>query len=361
MNWSHCTAYGLWEDCTLEPMVQPMPHGKIVPWNPLCDPPSMGRLYLRTNCTTYVAWVDYTMEPIVQPMVHGQIVPQHPLYNACPMGRLYPGTHCTTHAPWVDYTSEPIVQPMAHGQIVPKNPLYNAWPMGRLYFGTHCTTHGTCPDYTPEPIVQCMVHGWIIPWNSLYNPWSMGISIGTQIPCTMGCTTPLYSIVWPMGHGALSNCIAHGSWDFIAEWCDDSAIFIHDSTNFVHLPGVGLHGGLPVDHIYCNSSHSFPGFTVAQIQLILHPIWDMEADTPLYLVYTQQFDIVHQLSTDPPVHAAIPDPITGSYVLKCAFCTDRLRIGAIIPLSQSYACPAHSPLWQKGRHHTGMYNKYGEK
>ena len=54
---------------------------------------------------------------------------------------------------------------------------------------------------------------------------------------------------------------------------------------------------------------------------------------PSYLVYTQQFDIIPQLSTTPPVRAAIPDPITGLYVFKRAFCTDQSRIGDIIPLS----------------------------
>ena len=113
----------------------------------------------------------------------------------------------------------------------------------------------------------------------------------------------------------------------------DSAIFVHNSNNATHLPGVGLHGRLLIGYSNLDISCSLLGFTVAQIQLILHSIWDVETDTPLYLVYTQQFNIVHQLTTNPPTCAAIPDPVTGLYTLKCALCTNQTNIGAIIPLS----------------------------
>ena len=56
-------------------------------------------------------------------------------------------------------------------------------------------------------------------------------------------------------------------------------------------------------------------------------------NAPSYLVYAQRFDIIPQLTATPPTRAAIPDPITGSYVFKRAFRTDRSRIGDIIPLS----------------------------
>jgi len=54
---------------------------------------------------------------------------------------------------------------------------------------------------------------------------------------------------------------------------------------------------------------------------------------PLYLVYAQRFDIIPQLSTTAPTRTSIPDPVTGLYVFKRAFRTDRSRIGDIIPLS----------------------------
>lgn len=59
----------------------------------------------------------------------------------------------------------------------------------------------------------------------------------------------------------------------------------------------------------------------------------MEAPhTLMYLVYTQCFDIIPQPTTTPPTYAAIPDPITGLYIFKCALHTDGLCIGDIIPL-----------------------------
>ena len=75
------------------------------------------------------------------------------------------------------------------------------------------------------------------------------------------------------------------------------------------------------------------GFTVAQIRLILHPIWDTPSTgEPLYLIYAQRFDIIPQ-STATATRAVIPDPITGLYVLKRALRSDQTRIGDIIPLS----------------------------
>ena len=59
----------------------------------------------------------------------------------------------------------------------------------------------------------------------------------------------------------------------------------------------------------------------------------MEAPhTPMYLVYTQRFDIIPQPTTTPPTRAAIPDPVTGLYIFKRALRTDGSRIGDIIPL-----------------------------
>jgi hypothetical protein len=56
------------------------------------------------------------------------------------------------------------------------------------------------------------------------------------------------------------------------------------------------------------------------------------AGLPLYLVYAQRFDIIHQLSGNPPTRTAIPDPITGLYVFKRALRTDQSRVGDILPL-----------------------------
>lgn len=73
---------------------------------------------------------------------------------------------------------------------------------------------------------------------------------------------------------------------------------------------------------------------VAQIWLILSLIWDAEAmNVPLYLVYALQFNIIPQLSTLPPTHTAIPNPITSLYLLKCTLYTDQSCMGGIIPLS----------------------------
>ena len=81
------------------------------------------------------------------------------------------------------------------------------------------------------------------------------------------------------------------------------------------------------------TSHFFPGFTIAQIRLILHPIWNVPvAKAPLYLIYAQRFNIVPQLSANPPARAAIPNPVTGLYILKRATRTNQSRFGDILPL-----------------------------
>jgi hypothetical protein len=115
----------------------------------------------------------------------------------------------------------------------------------------------------------------------------------------------------------------------------DSAIFVHNSANFPCLPGVGLSGEFSNRPIHRNS-HPYLGFTVAQVQLILHPIWDAAVNIPLYLVHAQWFDIVPQLSASSPSRAATPDPATGLYILKCAVRSDNTHIGDIIPLSHCH-------------------------
>lgn len=92
----------------------------------------------------------------------------------------------------------------------------------------------------------------------------------------------------------------------------------------VHLPP----GPICLHHL-CICS----GFMIWQIHLILYSIWDVDITSVLfYLTNTQRFDIIHQLSKLPPAHAAIPDPITGLYVLKNALHTDQLHVGNILPL-----------------------------
>ena len=113
----------------------------------------------------------------------------------------------------------------------------------------------------------------------------------------------------------------------------DSVIFSHDSANPLSSPGVGL-DGMSAKTWQLRFLHLFLGFTVAQIRLILHPIWDIQpADNPLYLIYAHRFDIIPQPSTATPTCTVAPNPTTGLYLLKRALRSDQTRIGDIIPLS----------------------------
>ena len=58
---------------------------------------------------------------------------------------------------------------------------------------------------------------------------------------------------------------------------------------------------------------------------------------PTYLLYAQRFDIIPQLTVAPPTRAAIPDPVTGLYLLRRALRVDGSRIGDIIPLPHCHA------------------------
>ena len=90
---------------------------------------------------------------------------------------------------------------------------------------------------------------------------------------------------------------------------------------------------LPTGSFNPKSLTPLVGYDIGQIQLILHPIWDMEIpEAPSYLAYVQRFDIIPQPTTIPPARAAIPDPTTGQYVLKRVLCSDRSQIGNIFPL-----------------------------
>ncbi|KAF9780072.1 hypothetical protein BJ322DRAFT_1141618 [Thelephora terrestris] len=97
----------------------------------------------------------------------------------------------------------------------------------------------------------------------------------------------------------------------------DTALFVHDEASPALSPDVG-----------------FAGYDIAQIRLILHPIWNREiSNAPSYLVYAQRFDIIPQPTAAPPTRSAIPDPITGLYIVKRALRADRSRIGDILPLT----------------------------
>jgi hypothetical protein len=83
-------------------------------------------------------------------------------------------------------------------------------------------------------------------------------------------------------------------------------------------------------------------------------------NAPSYLVYAQRFDIIPQLSALPLARAAIPDPITGLYLLKRVLRTDQSRMGGIIPLSHC-RMPVQlvPPLRCEGRYWAYMYHEYG--
>ena len=82
--------------------------------------------------------------------------------------------------------------------------------------------------------------------------------------------------------------------------------------------------------------HNLIGFSVGQIRLIIHPLdWYMPLKPPLYLTYVQRFDIIPQATPGyPGPRAAIPDPVTGMYILKRAIRSNGSRMGDIIPLSR---------------------------
>ena len=65
--------------------------------------------------------------------------------------------------------------------------------------------------------------------------------------------------------------------------------------------------------------------------MIFHPLWDLQTKLPLYLVYVEQFDIVPQAHL-PRGHRSAPDLIWGMYVLRRAYRSDGLPMGAVVPL-----------------------------
>ena len=77
------------------------------------------------------------------------------------------------------------------------------------------------------------------------------------------------------------------------------------------------------------------GFFVGQIRLIFHPIWALKTKLPLYLAYVQCFEIVPQPYM-PCGQQAVPDPITGMYVLRRARRSNGSPMGAIVLLYHSH-------------------------
>ena len=77
------------------------------------------------------------------------------------------------------------------------------------------------------------------------------------------------------------------------------------------------------------------GFFVRQIRLLFHPIWMLKTRLPFYLAYIQRFDIISQPYM-PRGQQAVPDLITGMYVLRRARRSSGSPMGAIVPLYHCY-------------------------
>ena len=74
-----------------------------------------------------------------------------------------------------------------------------------------------------------------------------------------------------------------------------------------------------------------PGFFVGQIRAIFHPLWDLQTKLPLYLAYVERFDVVPQNDL-PRGQRLAPDLIWGMYILRRAYRSDGLPMGAVVPL-----------------------------
>lgn len=81
-----------------------------------------------------------------------------------------------------------------------------------------------------------------------------------------------------------------------------------------------------------------PGHCVAQLRLVFlvatpkggRPLQGLEK----FFAYVERFDIVPQSTGVSSTRAAVPDPVSGMYLLKCAYRADGCRFGDIIPLAQ---------------------------
>ena len=167
---------------------------------------------------------------VVQSMGHGW-------YNHCTTHGAWGGTCCTTLYDSWGMGFYHIVWPMGHGIGIL---LYNPWGMGRVYYctthgawgGTYCTTHGAWGGtyctmlYDPwvmgsGHIVWLMGHGKIIITKrcTIHNTWAKTSPLHVVQPMPHGVFIPLYNVAWPMGLGIWSRCMAHGSWEKVAERC----------------------------------------------------------------------------------------------------------------------------------------------
>jgi len=76
----------------------------------------------------------------------------------------------------------------------------------------------------------------------------------------------------------------------------------------------------------------FEGFDLAQIRLIFHPVWSIN----VYLVYAERFDIIPQPTNfGSATRGRCPDPVTRMYVVKRSSRSNGLRMGDVVPLSQT--------------------------
>lgn len=79
-------------------------------------------------------------------------------------------------------------------------------------------------------------------------------------------------------------------------------------------------------------ANTSPGFDLAQIRLILHPVWDIN----VFLIYAEHFDIIPQpTSYGSMTRGCCPDPATGMYVMKRSLRSSGARLGDVVPLSQA--------------------------
>lgn len=84
------------------------------------------------------------------------------------------------------------------------------------------------------------------------------------------------------------------------------------------------------------------GFNLAQVQLILHPVWP----TNVYLIYVEWFDIIPQpthLRSTSRTHC--PNPVTGMYVVKRSSQSNGTHMGDVVPLSQIWSATPLIPRY----------------
>src|ERR1700723_1321457 len=103
-------------------------------------------------------------------------------------------------------------------------------------------------------------------------------------------------------------------------------MFCQDLSNSLDRPGAGLQGKFSFNcRVCCIIAKITPALfrlltvSVTQIRSIIHTIWHINAKMPMYLTYSQPFDIVpqspsRQLDPGDVARACVPDPVTSMYV-----------------------------------------------